>query len=61
MPRVLTRFGATGLIGHSGLSGALAFLAPASGVYVNGTVNNIAKPQEGFKLMLRLGQEAATT
>jgi len=58
MPRVLAPFGAAELIGHSGLSGAFAFLAPASMTYVTGTVNNIAKPQRSFKLMLRLVQAA---
>lgn len=58
MPRVLAPLGAAELIGHSGLSGAFAFLAPASMTYVTGTVNNIAKPQRSFKLMLRLVQAA---
>ena len=58
MPRVLAPFGAAELIGHSGLSGAFAFLAPASMTYVTGTVNNIAKPQRSFRLMLRLVQAA---
>jgi len=58
MPRVLAPFGAAELIGHSGLSGAFAFLAPASMTYVTGTVNNISKPQRSFKLMLRLVQAA---
>ncbi len=61
MPRVLTPLGATELIGHSGLSGAFAFLAPSSGVYVTGTVNNIAKPQRSFQLMLRLVREAGAS
>lgn len=51
LPRVL---GGTELIGHSGLSGAFAFLAPRTGVYVTGTVNNIAKPARPFRLMQRL-------
>jgi CubicO group peptidase (beta-lactamase class C family) len=55
MPRLL---GGTELIGHSGLSGAFAFLAPAQGVYVTGTVNNIAKPSRSFRLMQRLVRAA---
>lgn len=51
MPRLL---GGTEMIGHSGLSGAFAFLAPRTGVYVAGTVNNIAKPARSFRLMQRL-------
>lgn len=58
MPRVLAPFGPSELIGHSGLSGAFAFLAPASQTYVTGTVNNITKPQRSFKLMLKLVQAA---
>jgi len=42
------------LIGHSGLSGNFAFLAPDEGVYMTGTVNQIAKPGASFKLMLRI-------
>ncbi len=40
------------LIGHAGLSGNFAFYAPESGVYLTGTVNQIAKPGASFKLML---------
>ncbi len=58
MPRVFAAVGATELIGHSGLSGAFAFFAPASGTYLAGTVNNIAKPQRSFQLMLRLARAA---
>lgn len=42
------------LLGHSGLSGAFAFLAPARGTYIAGTVNNIARPDRSFRLMLKL-------
>jgi CubicO group peptidase (beta-lactamase class C family) len=58
MPRVLAPFGTVELIGHSGLSGAFAFLAPTSNVYVAGTVNNIATPRRSFELMLRLVRRA---
>lgn len=51
LPRLL---GGTELIGHSGLSGAFAFRAPTEGVYVTGTVNNIATPSRSFRLMQRL-------
>lgn len=55
LPRVL---GGEELVGHSGLSGAFAFLAPRPGVYVTGTVNNIAKPARAFRLMQRLVRAA---
>lgn len=55
MPRAL---GGDELIGHSGLSGAFAFVAPSSGTYVTGTVNDIADPGRSFRLMLRLVRAA---
>jgi len=55
MPRWL---GGEELVGHSGLSGAFAFLAPGPGVYVTGTVNNIAGPGRSFRLMQRLVRAA---
>lgn len=42
------------LIGHSGLSGAFAFYAPAEDLYLAGTVNNLASPGRSFRLMLKL-------
>ncbi len=42
------------LLGHSGLSGAFAFYAPARRTYLAGTVNNIAHPDRSFRLMLAL-------
>jgi len=53
-------FGGEQLLGHSGLSGTFAFLAPDSGIYVAGTVNNIAKPARPFRLMQRLVSAART-
>jgi len=41
------------LIGHSGLSGAFLFYCPERGLYFSGTVNQIAKPQTSFRLMLQ--------
>jgi CubicO group peptidase (beta-lactamase class C family) len=55
MPRLL---GGEELIGHSGLSGAFAFVAPRRGVYVTGTVNNIDDPGRSFRMMLRLVRAA---
>ena len=42
------------LLGHSGLAGAFAFLAPSQGTYITGTVNNLARPDRSFRLMLKL-------
>lgn len=46
--------GGAELVGHSGLSGAFAFLSPASRTYVTGTVNNLARPSRSYQLVLRL-------
>lgn len=42
------------LHGHSGLSGAFAFCAPERGVYLAGTVNQVASPGTSFELMLKV-------
>jgi CubicO group peptidase (beta-lactamase class C family) len=42
------------LIGHSGLSGALAFANPARELYMAGTVNQIAFPATSFQLAIKL-------
>jgi CubicO group peptidase (beta-lactamase class C family) len=55
LPRLLSPFRAQPeLVGHSGLSGAFAFLAPARGTYLAGSVNNIASPSRSFRLMFAL-------
>lgn len=60
MPRVLTPVSPkVDLIGHSGLSGAFAFLAPDHDLYFAGTVNNLTKPQRPYQLMVRLLNAAA--
>ncbi len=43
-------------IGHSGLSGALAFYSPKENLYVVGTVNQIAHPDTAFRTMIKLTQ-----
>jgi CubicO group peptidase (beta-lactamase class C family) len=43
-------------IGHSGLSGALAYFSPKNNIYVAGTVNQIAHPDISFKTMIKLTQ-----
>jgi hypothetical protein len=41
-------------IGHSGLSGALAYYSPKENIYVVGTVNQVAHPDISFKAMIKL-------
>lgn len=43
-------------IGHSGLSGALAYYSPEENMYVAGTVNQVAHPDMSFKTMIKLTQ-----
>ena len=45
------------LIGHSGLSGALAFYAPKENLFVVGTVNQVAYPAKSFNAMIQLIQK----
>jgi CubicO group peptidase (beta-lactamase class C family) len=44
-------------IGHSGLSGALAFYSPRENLYITGTVNQVAHPDLSFKIMIKLTQQ----
>lgn len=44
-------------IGHSGLSGALAYYSPKENLYVVGTVNQVAYPDISFKTMIKLTQK----
>ena len=43
-------------IGHSGLSGALAYYSPKENLFVAGTVNQVAYPDISFKTMIKLTQ-----
>jgi D-alanyl-D-alanine carboxypeptidase len=45
------------LIGHSGLSGALAFYSPERDLYITGTVNQTAYNDLSFKIAIKLIQE----
>ena len=45
-------------IGHSGLSGALAYYSPKENIFVVGTVNQIANPEISFRTMINLTQKA---
>src|SRR5690606_36982300 len=47
-------------IGHSGLSGALAFFSPKENIYVTGTVNQAAHPNISFKTMIKLTKTLMT-
>ncbi|HPY81294.1 MAG TPA: serine hydrolase domain-containing protein [Bacteroidales bacterium] len=44
-------------IGHSGLSGALAFYSPKENLYIAGTVNQTAHPDISFRTMISLTQQ----
>ncbi len=44
-------------IGHSGLSGALAYYSPKENIFIVGTVNQIAHPDISFKTMIKLTQQ----
>lgn len=44
-------------IGHSGLSGALAFYAPQNNLFIAGTVNQVANPGLSFRVMIKLTQQ----
>ncbi len=48
------------LIGHSGLSGTLAYYSPEKDLYIAGTVNQIAYPDTSFKLAIKLIQKTLT-
>jgi len=43
-------------IGHSGLSGAVAFYSPKEKLFIAGTVNQVAHPDLSFKTMIKLTQ-----
>ncbi len=45
-------------IGHSGLSGALAYYSPRENLYIAGTVNQVAHPDISFRTMIKLTQKA---
>lgn len=55
LPWLLNPTGAVPVfIGHSGLSGALAFWCPKENIYVAGTVNQVAYPDLSFRTMIKL-------
>jgi CubicO group peptidase (beta-lactamase class C family) len=44
-------------IGHSGLSGALAYYSPKEKIFLVGTVNQVAHPDISFKTMIKLTRQ----
>lgn len=55
LPFIFNPFGTIPeLIGHSGLSGALAYANPERDLYLAGTVNQIAYPAASFQLAIKL-------
>ncbi|HHU97960.1 MAG: serine hydrolase domain-containing protein [Bacteroidota bacterium] len=57
LPRIFDPTGAIPyFIGHSGLSGALAFYSPKENIYIAGTVNQTAHPGISFRTMISLTQ-----
>lgn len=44
------------MVGHSGLSGAMAYYCPKKDFYISGTVNQIATPGLSFKVAIKLLQ-----
>lgn len=49
-------FGLPEIIGHSGLSGAMAYYAPKNDLYIAGTTNQLAYPSIPFKVATKLMQ-----
>lgn len=55
LPRLFSPFQAIPeFIGHSGLSGTVAFFAPEKDFYLTGTVNQVDNPGRSFRLMIEL-------
>ncbi len=57
LPRVFNPAGTIpDFIGHSGLSGALAYYSPQKNLFIVGTVNQVAHPDISFRTMIKLTQ-----
>ena len=55
LPWIFNPFGTVpSFIGHSGLSGALAYYCPKNNLYVVGTVNQVAYPDTSFRTMIKI-------
>jgi hypothetical protein len=46
-------------VGHSGLSGTVAFFAPSKNLFITGTVNQVAHPDAAFRLMIKLAMDVS--
>lgn len=58
LPWIFNPFGTVPyFIGHSGLSGALAYFCPEKNIYIAGTVNQVAHPDLSFRTMIKLIQK----
>ncbi len=59
LPRFLTPFDALpDLIGHSGVSGSFSFSAPAAGLHIAGTFNQLDKPSRPYGFMSKVAKTA---
>ena len=57
LPRIFDPMGKIpSFIGHSGLSGALAYYSPSKNICIAGTVNQVAHPDLSFRIMIKLAQ-----
>ncbi len=55
LPWIFNPFGSVpDMIGHSGLSGAIAYHAPEKNIFIAGTVNQVAYPDSSFRLAIKL-------
>lgn len=41
-------------IGHSGLSGAVAYFCPSENIFIAGTVNQVDRPDLSFRIMIKM-------
>jgi hypothetical protein len=62
LPWIFNPFGSVpDMIGHSGLSGAIAYHAPEKNIFIAGTVNQVAFPDRSFRLAIKLMLETIKT
>ncbi len=58
LPWIFNPFGSIPeLIGHSGLSGTIAYYSPDKELYIAGTVNQVSEPSTSFRLAIKLIQK----
>lgn len=62
LPRIFDPMGKIPyFIGHSGLSGALAYYSPSKSICIAGTVNQVAYPDLSFRILIKLAQTLLKT